>query len=223
MVNENVELAFSDKYDKAHSEAYYRKHKQGFWRNRSNNREIEIARRAIIAAGKPDSILDLPCGAGRFWSELEQSGAAELIAADNSESMLEVAKSSQPEELVSKFKILQTSAFDIKLPDKSVDCIFSMRLIHHIGEPSDRARLLKEYHRVTRETVCLSLWVDGNYQAWRRKRLEATRVRKGFQNRFVIPPATIEGEFEQSGFKVRKRLDMTPLISMWRIYVLEKV
>jgi ubiquinone/menaquinone biosynthesis C-methylase UbiE len=222
MESESGELAFSDKYNKAHSEAYYRKHKQGFWRNRSNNREIEIARRALAAAGKPDSILDLPCGAGRFWSLLEQSGATELSAADNSESMLEVAKSSQPEEIVSKFKLLQTSAFDIKLPDDSVDCIFSMRLIHHIGESSDRLRLLKEFHRVTRETVCLSLWVDGNYQAWRRKRLETTRQKREYQNRFVIPAATIESEFKRSGFKVREYLDMTPFISMWRIYVLEK-
>ena len=223
MTDDGGELAFSAKYDHTHSEAYFQKHRQGFWRKLSNNRESKIARLALQAAGNPASILDLPCGAGRFWQTIVASGATELTAADASEAMLEVARTSQPEALVSRFKFLQTSAFDIKLPDNSVDCIFCMRLIHHIGEPHDRLRLLQEFHRVARDTICISLWVDGNYQAWRRKRLEAKRVRKGYQNRFVIPAETIEHEFATAGFKVRHRLDMTPFISMWRVYVLEKI
>jgi ubiquinone/menaquinone biosynthesis C-methylase UbiE len=118
--------------------------------------------------------------------------------------------------------MLKTSAFDIDLPDNAVDCIFCMRLIHHVGTPEDRLRLLKEFSRVTRETVCISLWVDGNYQSWRRKRLEAKRPDKGYQNRFVVPTRVIEQEFLNAGFKIRSRHDMAPHISMWRIYVLEK-
>lgn len=222
MNNDSSELAFSGKYNKLHSEAYYRKHKQGFWRHFSNSREINTARRALRAAGNPTSILDLPCGAGRFWELLDESGATELTAADYSEDMLEVARTSQAEELASRFTLLNTSAFDIELPDSSVDCIFCMRLIHHVGSAEDRARLLKEFSRVTRETVCISLWVDGNYQSWRRKRLEARRPKKEYQNRFVIPAKVIEQEFIASGYKIRSYHDMAPYISMWRIYVLEK-
>lgn len=222
MTDDGGELAFSSKYDQTHSEAYFQKHQQGFWRKLSDDREHKMARLALHAAGNPASILDLPCGAGRFWETIAATGATELMAADASEAMLKVAKTSQPQALVSRFRLLQTSAFDIKLPDNSVDCIFCMRLIHHVGESKDRLRLLKEFHRVARDTVCISLWVDGNYQAWRRKRLEAKRVTKGYQNRFVLPAATIEQEFSAAGFKVRRRLDMTPFISMWRVYVLEK-
>jgi SAM-dependent methyltransferase len=185
------ELAFSSKYNQSHSEAYYKKHKQGFWRNFSNKREIACARAALQAAGTPTSILDLPCGAGRFWELLVESGATELTAADYSADMLEVARTSQPEELASRFTLLNTSAFDIDLPDNAVDCIFCMRLIHHVGTTEDRLRILKEFSRVTRETVCISLWVDGNYQSWRRKRLEAKRQEKGYQNRFVVPTKDI--------------------------------
>ncbi len=67
-----------------------------------------------------------------------------------------------------------------------------------------------------------TLWVDGNYQAWRRKRLEAKRTKKGYQNRFVVPVKVIEEEFRSSGFKIRSHHDMAPYISMWRIYLLEK-
>lgn len=222
MSEDGGELAFSSKYDQTHSQAYFQKHQQGLWRKLSNNRECQLARLALQAAGNPASILDLPCGAGRFWETIAATGATELLAADASAAMLEVAKTSQSKALVSRFRLLQTSAFDINLPDHSIDCIFCMRLIHHVGKPKDRLRLLKEFHRVARDTVCISLWVDGNYQAWRRKRLEAKRVRKGYQNRFVIPAEIIEQEFSAAGFKIRRRLDMTPFISMWRIYVLEK-
>ncbi len=218
-----MELAFSDKYNEEHSKAYLEKHRTGFWRNRSNQRELNVASMALQSAGYPQSILDLPCGAGRFWPILVSSGATKLLAADNSPSMLEVARSSQAPEIAARFELMQTSAFDIQLTDNAVDSIFCMRLIHHVGEASDRQRLLAEFYRVTRETVCISLWVDGNYQAWRRYRLERKRSKKGYQNRFVIPRETIEAEFRDAGFRIRSFHDMTPKISMWRIYVLEKV
>ncbi len=222
MSEDSSELAFSSKYDEEHSNAYYEKHKQGFWRNFSNDREISAARKALSAAGKSDSILDLPCGAGRFWPLLTTVNATRLIAADYSESMLKVASKSQPENLRTRFELLQTSAFDIKLPDNAVDNIFCMRLIHHIGESVDRLRLLREFHRVSKSTVCISLWVDGNLQSWRRKRLESKRAKKTYQNRFVIPATVIEQEFQQAGFSIRTYVNMMPVISMWRIYVLEK-
>lgn len=216
------ELAFSSKYNRSHSEAYLKKHKQGFWRNFSNRQEINAARLALRAAGNPASILDLPCGAGRFWELLCENENTQLTAADYSEDMLEIARTSQPEQTASRFTLLNTSAFDIELPDSSVDCIFCMRLIHHVGNPADRRKILKEFFRVTRQTVCLSLWVDGNYQSWRRKRLEAKRPEKAYQNRFVIPTKVIEQEMIASGFKIRSHHDLAAHVSMWRIYVLEK-
>ncbi len=73
---------------------------------------------------------------------------------------------------------LQTSAFDIDLPDNAVDSIFCMRLLHHIGDPAHRLAILREFQRVTRDSVIISLWVDGNFKAWKRKRLEGQRRRK---------------------------------------------
>jgi hypothetical protein len=97
-----------------------------------------------------------------------------------------------------------------------------MRLMHHIGEAKDRAVLLKEFHRVTRDSVIMSMWVDGNFKSWKRKRAERARNQAGYQNRFVIPAATIEAEFEQAGFRVQERLDFLPLYAMWRVYLLRK-
>ena len=50
-----------------------------------------MARRALALAGNPKSVLDLPCGAGRFWELLAENPERELYAADNSENMVAVA------------------------------------------------------------------------------------------------------------------------------------
>ena len=168
-------LEFSDKYSLNKAEEYYAKHKGGVGRRLSDWWEHRMARRALKMAGNPRSVLDLPCGAGRFWDLLAEDGGRELYAADNSEGMVAIAAQMHPAEITRRFTLFQTSAFAIDMPDSSVENIFSMRLLHHIGEPKDRLRIYREYHRVTQDTVCLSLWVDGNLKARRRQELERAR------------------------------------------------
>lgn len=221
-----VVLEFSKKYDLQHAHQYAAKHEAGFFRKLSNWREQSIARSALRAAGNPQRILDLPCGAGRFWAMLAEQPGREIYAADYSEDMIRVARFLRPSEVVASVKSFQGSAFDIKMDDESVQNIFCMRLLHHIGDAKNRALMLKEFHRVTSDTVCISLWVDGNRQAERRLRLEAKRSslrsKPKYQNRFVIPQAQIEAEFERSGFDRVTHYDLIRGFSMWRIYVLKK-
>jgi ubiquinone/menaquinone biosynthesis C-methylase UbiE len=130
--------------------------------------------------------------------------------------------SAQPADVVKRVQPLQTSAFDIALPDNAVDSIFCIRLLHHIGEPAHRLAILREFERVSRDSVIVSLWVDGNFKAWKRKRAERKRGQKGYQNRFVLPAVTVEEEFRQAGFRIQEQLDFLPLYAMWRVYVLRK-
>ena len=227
MSDNKVELEFSKKYDRQHAERYLRKHRQGLARQLSTWRDVQMARKALQIAGNPTEVLDLPCGAGRFWPMLGENPKRLIIGADNSADMIAVACAGQPADVVKRVTPLQTSAFAIDLPDASVDSAFCMRLIHHVGKPEDRLTLLREFHRVSRDTLIISLWVDGNYKAWKRNRAEQRRLAKGtapeFQNRFVVPVATIESEFAQAGFKVVDHLDFIPYYAMWRVYVLRKV
>lgn len=220
-----IRLAFSDKYDREHARAYFEKHRGGLARRLSHWRDEQLARKALRIAGDPTLVLDLPCGAGRFWPVLAEQANRVVIGADNSGAMLEVASSAQPEAIVQRVRTLQTSAFDIALPERAVDCVFSMRLLHHIGDAEHRLAMLREYHRVTRDTVIVSLWVDGNYMAWKRRRLERRRARsrqRNYQNRFVLPARQVEAEFRQAGFDVVAHLDFMPLYAMWRVYVLRR-
>ncbi|MEH6353468.1 class I SAM-dependent methyltransferase [Pseudomonas sp. 3JA] len=217
-----IKLEFSEKYDEQHAREYFHKHRRGLSRRLSNQRDQQLARRALALVGDPGLVLDLPCGAGRFWSLLAEKPNRVIIGADNSEAMLKTAMEAQPTDVVKRVQPLHTSAFDIALPDNAVDSIFCMRLLHHIGEPVHRLAILKEFERVSRDSVIVSLWVDGNFKAWKRKRLERTRGQKDYQNRFVLPTDTVEEEFRQSGFRIQERLDFLPLYAMWRVYVLRK-
>lgn len=221
-----IELEFSRKYDQAHAQRYLRKHQDGLARRLSHWRDVQVARHALQLAEQPDLVLDLPCGAGRFWPVLAEQPNRVIIAADNSAAMLSTARAAQPAAVVARVTCLQTSAFAIDLGNNAVDCIFCIRLLHHIESAEHRLAILREFHRVSRDTVILSLWVDGNYKAWKRRRLEQRRAAEGRatpqQNRFVVSKQLIEAEFREVGFHILGHLDFLPGYAMWRTYVLRK-
>jgi len=219
---EIVDLEFSRKYDRKHAEAYYRKHRNGIARRLSHFREEQVARQALNLAGQPRLVLDLPCGVGRFWPLLLEEHDRQVIAADYSAGMLEVARDTCPRAMAGRVRCLQTSAFSTGLPDAAVDSVFCMRLVHHVGKAEDRMVLLNEFHRVTRDTAIISLWVDGNYKAWRRAKAEQRRTRHDLQNRFLIEQNRIEDEFDAAGFDILGKIDFLPFYQMWRTYVLRK-
>jgi ubiquinone/menaquinone biosynthesis C-methylase UbiE len=217
-----IELEFSSKYTFKHAQLYHEKHRRTLGRRLSNWREQRMAAKALALSGNPTTVLDLPCGTGRFWSLLARQKDRNILAADNSASMLEVARECAPQDLRSRITTFQCSALDTGLQDNSVDHIFCMRLLHHITSAEDRLTLLREFYRVTRDTVSISLWVDGNYKAFRRKQLEAQRTYKTYQNRIILSPAIVEPEFVKAGFAIIGRVDFLKFYAMWRLYVLKK-
>lgn len=223
--DDSVKLSFSHKYNREHAEDYYRRHRQGLAKRASSWREVQLARNALRLVGQPNSVLDLPCGAGRFWPMLMEKSNRLVIGADYSADMLAVAEAAYPEYCAQKIRCLQTSAFNISLPDCAVDNILCTRLLHHIGEASHRQLILREFHRVTRDTLIVSLWVDGNYKSWRRNQLEKRRRDLGkpnSTNRFVVGRKQVELEFSAAGFDILGHFDMVPLYQMWRTYALRK-
>ncbi|WP_022960770.1 class I SAM-dependent methyltransferase [Halopseudomonas pelagia] len=222
-MNTPISLPFSAKYNRTHAEAYWQKHRKGLPRKLSNWREQQLAGWALAQANQPERVLDLPCGAGRFWPTLLANDQRSLIAADNAAAMLDVAQQVHSPQTLARVQLLQTSAFAINLPDNHVDSIFCMRLLHHIESNDHRLALLKECRRVTRDSLIISLWVDGNIKAKRRERTEARRAVRGpgsNSNRFVARRNEIEGLFVAAGFTLHSYKDFLPGYAMWRVYVL---
>lgn len=211
--------ASSGEYDQQHAERYFRKHQTGFWRRLSNWREQGMARKALHLAGDPASVLDLPCGTGRFWTVLAENTERQIFGADDSLEMINVGLVMLPQEVTRRLETFQCSAFSIPKPDNFVENVFCMRLLHHIGDKQDRLDLFREFARVASRSVIFSLWVDGNYKAWRRHRREQRPRRREDWNRFVIDRATIEAECAKSGLEISGHIDFLKYYAMWRIYV----
>lgn len=218
----NSELAFAGKYDAEHAQKYFEKHEYEFWRRLSNWRDHQIARKALRLAGNPKSVLDTPCGTGRFWDVLAEDPERVIYASDYNQTMIDVGMANRPQHITRRIRSFQASAFELPVPDNYVDSVFCIRFVHHLGKPEQRLQLLKEFHRVTRDTVIVSLWVDGNYKAMRRRAQDEHRKTHPYQNRFLTPASTIEAEFAASGFTIEARLDFLKYYHMWRTYVLRK-
>ncbi|MDR2219046.1 MAG: class I SAM-dependent methyltransferase [Methylobacillus sp.] len=216
---------FSEKYDPEHARKYFNKHNTGFWRRLSTWREVGMARKALVMAGRPSSVLDLPCGTGRFWAMLAEAPQRKIYVADNSQAMIDTGLKLRPHEVVARIEnSFCCSAFDTGLPDNFVKCVFSIRLLHHIEKSEDRVLMLKEFARISSDTVLVSLWVDGNIRAWRHKvneeRKERERGSDYPRDRFVFKRADLEHDFAAANLDVVGHVDFIKYLEKWRTYVL---
>ena len=221
-----IELDSSRSCDRQHTEPCRQKSRNGLVRKLASQREERLALQALRIAGEPNLILDLPCCTGRFLPLLTRHANRLVLAADESDERLALALAGQREEFAQRVCVLRTSVLSIDLGENAVDAIFCMRFLHQMETADSRLAVLREFHRVTRDTLIVSLCVDGNYQAWRRTRLERRRASTATagrrQSRFVVRRAQIEDEFRSVGFHILSHLDLLPGIAMWRVYVLRK-
>ena len=196
---------------------------QGLARKISLWRDAQLARHALRDAGEPGLVLDLPSGSGRFWPALAEHSNRVILAADPSKDILAAAQSQSPATTRDRVRTFQSSVFSIGLSANAVDCIFCMRQFHHVADSERRMDILREFHRVTRDTAIIALWVDGNLKAWRRKRQQAQGACELPRSRFVVGRLTIEAEFAAAGFAIVRHHDFLPGYAMWRVYVLRKI
>lgn len=183
----------------------------GRWRQR------QIARRALKAAGEPNLVLDLPCGLGRSWALLAEHPNRFILAADPSREVLDRALAARSSLLVERVRGFQTSVLAIQLPENAVDSILCLHSLNRLSS-EQRLMALRELRRVTRDTLILSLPVDGNLEAWHWRRQQG-----GAGD--AVPPLrrdVLEDEFRQLGLQVLSHQDFLPGWAMVRTYVLRK-
>lgn len=184
------------RYDHLHAAEHLQKHEFGLTRRLAHWRDEQQTRRALKLAGDPDTVLDLPCGTGRFWPLLAEQPNRLIFAADDSTGSLENAEAAQSMEVLKQVESFQSSAWAIEMEDSFVDSILCMDLLHQIADPAQRLLILREFHRVTRDTLIVSLKLDGH--------------------------PFIETQFDQAGFDILDHSDFLPGYALWRLYVLRK-
>lgn len=178
-------------------------------------RARQLISSALKLADEPSLVLDLPCAADGFWPLLHTSNSRVVIAAETTTERLTAALAGLAPALACRVHPLQTSLLPIDLGANAVDCIFCMHTLHLVDDPQRRLALLREFNRVTRDSVIVSVWVDGNLEAARQTALSP-------RNGQVQPRAQIEREFTEAGFRIGGHRDFIPGVAMLRLYVLHK-
>ena len=207
-----------------YAESYYRRHSFGGTLARVRTwLEQRALLRALEIAGFPDSVVDIPCGAGRFWSTLTRWCAEPITAMDISSSMISVALREASTDVRERVRATTSSIFDIQLPDNSVESAISLRFFHHLARRRERLAALSELRRVARDTVIVSIWTDGNLSAWVNRAQPRRNLfikGKGYGRRVRLPRSMFEWEARCLALDVVAHVDVIPFVAKWRLYVL---
>ena len=116
--------------------------------------EKRFAQDLLDLVGAGATILDAPCGNGRFYDIL--SVTKELILADYSANMLAALEEKHGKR--DNVRLIRADISEIPLEDGSVDLCFCMRLFHHMKTDAVRLGALRELSRITRKYVGLSFY-----------------------------------------------------------------
>jgi len=124
-------------------------------RQRRNARKWKTIRRALARAGGCGAIrtiLDLPCGTGRFTGHLARDGY-DVVGSDIAMEMMRVAA----RQLAGTPRIrgyVRADAESLPLADNAIDCVVSIRFLLHI-DPATRVAIVREMARVSTRWLIL--------------------------------------------------------------------
>ncbi len=200
-------------------EEYKRTRYKGIDQKVVNKRERKILEKIFESIEeKSISILDVPCGYGRF-SELLLKKSLNLTSADVSFPMvLTTRKYSSPTNSLHHFLVGDIKHLPLK--DNSFDCIVTIRLFQHILHSSARFQILKELHRVAKKIVILSFYrynLLHSVERWMRCRIK--NVNKKIS---MLPLGAFEKELSSIGFKGLKLFPVMRYFHAHNIVLLQK-
>lgn len=135
-------------------------------RRRIDRREQQAAATVFGKLSPCASVLDVPCGAGRFLDLLAQNKRM-VIAMDVSASMVELARE-RAAHLTPQPAVRVGEAARTELQSEAVDCVFCNRLLHHLDREEERAAILREFWRVTRHYLVVSFFDYHSFWVLRR-------------------------------------------------------
>jgi len=167
-------------------------------RMRRNARKWSAIQKALAMAEGTKTVVDLPCGTGRFTGHLAGSGY-QVVGSDISIEMMH-----QAAKLLSQANIagyVRADAEALPFRSKSADCLMSIRFLFHV-DPDTRRRMLREFGRVSRR------WIIADYRhkysfrygVWKLSRMLGL-TRRPFER---VSVKSMKSEFEDAGLRVVK-------------------
>lgn len=188
-------------------EKYHKKRYKSFDQKVVDKREKQIVKKIFNKFEINGSILDIPCGYGRFHSLLNQFG--EIHAADNGTL---IAKYAEENVGLAKSTTICDAA-DMPFEDNSFDAVFSFRLIQHIHNRDERVNIYKEFARVSKKWVIISLYVDTTIHKTM-KNINKKKAKITFLNDEIVLD-----EFKNSNIKIVSSYSVLPGLHGHKIYL----
>jgi SAM-dependent methyltransferase len=179
-------------------------------RQKRNVRKWAAIRKALAMTTGVRTLLDLPCGTGRFTGALAREGF-EVIGSDISHEMLKKAASIPDGQQRAIYGYLQANAEHLPLRDDSLDCVVCIRFMMHV-DAATRVRMLREFRRVSRRWAI----VDYRHKYTFRYVLTHTFGKLGLGRPPLdrVSRRDLEQEFRDAGFVVRSVIRVSaPLLS----------
>lgn len=184
-------------------------------RQKRNARKWAAIREALSLTTGVRTILDLPCGTGRFTGALAREGF-EIVGSDISHEMLVKAASQEKDNAAVGQQVtirgyLQANAEHLPLRNDSLDCVVCIRFMMHV-DAATRVRMLREFARVSRRWVI----VDYRHKYTFRYVLTHTFGKLGLGRTPLsrVSRKGLQEEFAAGGFAIRNVIRVsTPLLS----------
>jgi ubiquinone/menaquinone biosynthesis C-methylase UbiE len=144
------------------------------------------------------SIVDLPCGTGRFTGHLARAGY-QVVGSDISMEMMQQAAKLPSVQHANIKGYVRADAEALPFAAKSVDCLLSIRFLFHV-DPDTRRRMLREFGRVSRRYIIADYRhkYSVRYGVWRLGRALGLSKRP-FER---VSVKSMKSEFEDAGLRV---------------------
>ena len=119
-----------------------------------------------------DRVLDLGCGAGRFYEFLKDKNI-KYTGLDNSEKFIKIARAKYPQ-----LQFLLGDALNLPFPNNYFDKVYSIALLHHIPSRQARLKIIYETKRVLKPDGFLILTV---WNLWQKPKTRNLIFKYGWQ------------------------------------------
>jgi ubiquinone/menaquinone biosynthesis C-methylase UbiE len=167
-------------------------------RQRRNARKWAAIQKALALTSGVRTVVDLPCGTGRFTGNLARAGY-EVVGSDISAEMMGQAAKLPSVQHANIRGYVRADAEKLPFKSKSTDCLMSIRFLFHV-DPETRRRMLREFGRVSRR------WVIADYRhkysfrygVWKLSRALGL-TKRPFER---VSVKSMTAEFEDAGLRV---------------------
>lgn len=173
-----------------------------------SNRESRIVSRLFRRYQLRGPILDVPVGYGRFQAFLAAYGPVQALdfnyyAVLYQEQRLGISRAS-------------VNGLAEKMPyrDNSFEIVFSMRLLQHIHEPDQRIAILREFRRVSRRWLVVSLYLQAPIHSLHR------RISQPTSRITMLTQEQLGEELDAGGVRLESITSVVPGVHAHRICLL---